>query len=211
MTRNKQGVLLSFWISAVALVALVAASYAWMSISGTLRVTNLTLNIITDSQFELALDEEGEPGEWTASLQVPQFMAEGKVLRPVTYSGQQQAFLIPGYGWDGRVDFSTATTLALKQSGSDVSGDATAEGTPDNGHLLMFNFWIRNGSSDCTVLLSEQLDVTEGQPGGGTYVTGRPIWNSASIRHDDGGTGAQNALRIGFKTYAEEGYMDSQV
>ena len=95
MSRNKKCLLLSFWISAVALVALAAASFAWMSISTSLRVTDLTLNIITESQFEIAQDIDGAPGEWTASLHIPQLIAAGVQLRPVPYSAVIPAFLVP--------------------------------------------------------------------------------------------------------------------
>ena len=40
-----------------------------------------------------------------------------------------------------------------------------------------------------------------GERGAGTYVMGTPVWNSKDLCHDNGGKGAEDAIRVGIKVF----------
>ena len=49
------------------------------------------------------------------------------------------------------------------------------------------------------------MEVDKGKDGAGTYVIGTPVWNVEKIEHDNGGKGAENAVRMAFRiTYVDE-------
>lgn len=194
---------MAFWITLVSFVSLTTAAYAWMSIANTIKVTDLALNVVTENALELAPDADGAAGEWANTLQMSELLAGDAVLKPVTYSSQRDAFLAPRYGWDGRADFSDPLLITQTQTGIPIPSSDEAEEGGGTGYLFAFDFWVRTGASDCTVHLTESREVTQGLPGGGSYVVGKPIWNADAIRHEDGGKGAQNALRIAFRSYDE--------
>jgi hypothetical protein len=197
MTNNKTKMTVALWIAIFSFVLLTTAAYAWMTISRDIRVTDLALNVVTENGLEIAEDIDGAAGEWTTVMRMSDILGGDAVLRPVTYSNAAQAFLAPRYGFDGRPDFSEPFPVA-KLNMQDDAPTQTAE-----KYLLAFDFWIRTGSSNCEVCLSEPSEVYEGLNGGGCYVIGRPIWDAAAVSHNDGGRGAQNALRIAFYTYDE--------
>ena len=47
------------------------------------------------------------------------------------------------------------------------------------------------------VSLSPAVEVDEGIHGAGTYLIGTPVWNDQQLQHDNGGLGAETAVRIG--------------
>lgn len=204
MSHNKQKLTVAFWITMVSFVLLTTAAYAWMSIASAMKVTDLALNVVTDNALELAPDVDGAAGEWSTILSMPELLAGDAVLRPVTYSSLQGAFLAPSYGWDGRADFSSPLVITKMQTGiPDPSSDEAEEGE-GSGYLFAFEFWVQTGASDCTVHLSKPLEVSDGVAGNGSFVVGKPVWNASAVKHTDGGSGAQNAIRIAFRTYDEE-------
>jgi hypothetical protein len=173
-----------------------------MSIASTLKVTDLALTVVANNNLEIARDVNGAAGEWTSVMNLSDLISGENVLRPVTYSALSESFFAPRYGFDGRPNFSDP--ILITQTGAPIPSSDEAEegGGTGNGYLLAYNFWIRSGSN-CAVCLSEPREISEGLMGGGTYVIGKPIWNAAAVKHEDGGRGAQYALRIAFKTYDE--------
>ncbi|NCB52311.1 MAG: hypothetical protein EOM54_10570 [Clostridia bacterium] len=203
MNQIKQKLTIAFWIVIASFLLLTTATYAWMSIASTMKVTDLALNVVTDNELELAPDVNGASGEWTTILQMPEALVGNAVLKPVTYSSLQDGFLTPRYGLDGRPDFSDPLLIDLTQTGTSLPSSDEAEEGEGTGYLFAFDFWVRTGASDCTVHLSEPREVSQGLAGDGSYVIGKPAWNASAVRHDDGGSGAQNALRIAFRSYDE--------
>jgi len=203
MNQIKHKLTIAFWIVIASFVLLTTATYAWMSIASTMKVTDLALNVVTDNALELAPDVSGAAGEWTTILQMPEILAGEVVLKPVTYSPRQDSFLNPSYGLDGRPDFSNPLSITQTQTGTLIPSSDEAEEGEGTGYLFAFDFWVRTGASDCTVHLSEPREVSQGLSGDGSYVIGKPVWNADAVRHDDGGSGAQNALRIAFRSYDE--------
>ena len=47
--------------------------------------------------------------------------------------------------------------------------------------------------------LGDAVEVNDGRGAAGTYVIGMPLWNQTELRHDDGGLGAETAIRIGLR------------
>jgi hypothetical protein len=43
------------------------------------------------------------------------------------------------------------------------------------------------------------VTLEDGTQSAGTYLIGTPVWNGQTVLHDDGGSGAENAVRIGFR------------
>ncbi len=203
MKSNRSKLRVALWITCLSFILLTSATYAWMSIASILKVTDLALNVVTDNALEIAPDVDGAAGEWTTVLNMADLFAEGVILRPVTYLAEQDAFYAPQYGFDGRIDFMKSIKVSKTQSGMSLTTSSEAEEGVAAGYLLAFDFWIRTGANNCIVQLSAPKDVEEGLPGSGTYVVGKPIWNAQSIRHEDGGSGAQNAVRIAFRSYEE--------
>ncbi|NCA99336.1 MAG: hypothetical protein EOM70_08175 [Clostridia bacterium] len=200
MHHNRQKLMVAAWISAVTLVVLTTATYAWMSIASILKVTDLSLNVITDNALEIAQDVAGQPGAWSTVLNLDGFEPASVNLSPVTWSQADTTFYAPRYGLDGRPTFTEPLQVARVQTGNPVPVPDAIE---QSGFLLAFDVWVRTSASNCGVELSEPLPVNDTQAGYGTFVIGKPIWNATAVRHDDGGSGAQNALRIAFLSYDE--------
>lgn len=200
---------IAFGIAVFSAVLLTTATYAWMSISSALTVTDLALNVVTDNALEIAVDIDGVAGAYQNTLSLAEIFPDGVALKPVTYSAVEDAFLAPNYGLDGRIDFMSPVTLEQTQTGVSLSTSSEAAETVDGGYMLAFDFWARTGTDNCTIVLSDPMPVTEELPGGGTYVVGAPVWNADTVSHEDGGSGAQYAIRIGFRTYNEDGTSKS--
>lgn len=199
MSHNKKKLTVALWITVFSFVLLTTAAYAWMSIASTLKVTELALTVIANNNLEIAQDINGPAGEWTSVMSMSDLLSGDTVLRPVTYSAKREAFLAPRYGLDGRPNFTDP--MLITHTGTALS---SPDGEDNVGaYLLAYNFWMRAGAN-CTVSLTEAKEISEGLMGGGTYVIGKPIWNTAAVRHEDGGRGAQNALRIAFRTYGDD-------
>ncbi len=196
----------------VAAVLLTASTYAWMTIASQLMVTDLSLTVVSSNGLEIALDDEGAPGEWSSSLDLSTLMEAGVALTPATYSALEDAFQEPEYGTDGRIATMVALLPTYLQDilfGEDSS--MAEEDTLATVGVLAIDVWVRTSSEDCSVQLSAPTQVEEGLLGSGTYVVGTPVWNAQTVSHDDGGTGAQNAIRIGFRPYDENGETEQIV
>ena len=202
MIQNKTKLIVALMITIFSFVLLTTAAYAWMSIASTLKVTELALTVVANNNLEIAENVNGAAGEWTSVMNMSDLLNNEIVLRPVTYSDLREAFLAPRYGFDGRPNFSDP--ILITQTGAPIPSSDEAEegGGTGNGYLLAYNFWIRSGTN-CAVCLTEPKEISEDLMGGGTYVIGKPIWNADAVKHEDGGRGAQYALRIAFKTYDE--------
>jgi hypothetical protein len=49
------------------------------------------------------------------------------------------------------------------------------------------------------VTLTPAVEVDEGIHGSGTYVIGTPLWDSQQVLHNNGGQGAESAIRLGLR------------
>lgn len=185
--KKKRRGLFVFYIYGLLILALLlsAATYAWFSLSRTPRVSDLGLHIVAAHGLELAA--KPDETEWTQQLDFLNLVDETAPLRPATWSEEKQQFFAATYGVDGRL---TDDWLPL-------TDDNNANRNNAYGYYTKVTFYARTGQS-ATVSLSPAVEVEEGIQGAGTYVVGTPVWNAQEILHNNGGNGAQCAVRVGF-------------
>ena len=200
--RNAQGKLnkktklyLSFLAFALAAVAIVSVSVAWMRLSRTPTVSDLGVTVLTENRLEIAPDENGTPGEWDVVLDLSTILENVAPLKTVTYSQSHHGFYAMEYGLDGRA--AGATVALTDAKNANVRSNGNASGSTD-GYYIAIPFWLR-APSTATVCLSPAKAVDENRAGTGTYVIGNPVWNGSAVAHENGGNGLETALRLGFQ------------
>ncbi len=214
MYKIKRKLAVSAWIIVVTFVALSVATYAWMSIATSFKLSDLEINVITDNAVEIAIDVDGLPAEWVQSLSAAELMSTDATVRPVTWSARDKAFYAPKYGLDGRISSLEPKLVTSLADIPTSSAEAEGEGA---GYLLKIDFWLRTSSSKITTYLSDPEVNPDGlMVANGSFLVGEPEWNTSKKLHDDGGKGAQNAMRIAFLTedyyiYNEAGEPISKV
>ncbi len=165
---------------------LVTASYTWFSISVSPRVNDLNLHITGTTGMELATTPN--PAEWTKSLEYADLLSQETVLRPVTWAHQENMFYAATYGFDGR----------LTDKWQPLSDEFNANRSDHNAFYIHTTFYATS-EQNVSVSLSPAVEIQEGQMGSGTYLIGAPIWNAEELVHENGGHGAENAMRIGLR------------
>ncbi len=198
MKRTKRLLVAAAWAILLSFVALTAATYAWMSITSSYRVSDLDVFVITENALEIAADNNGAPGEWKKALVADEIMPTDPVLRPVTWSDTERVFYSPGYGIDGRTNFDVKSIVATTEQSLTPSADK-AENADGVGYLVAADFWVRTGSSRATVYLSGPISDDGVEISKGTYVVGAPQWDGE--KHSSSGNGAERVVRFGFMTY----------
>lgn len=167
----------------VLLSLLVVATYTWISINQSLRVNDLSLYVNSQSGLEIA---QSPTGEWGAQLRFDHLVNETAPLRPVTWSEAQQRFYAANYGLDGRL---TAFWQPLSDDYNSNRNDAY-------GYYSKGVFYMRT-DVDMDVSFAPAIATEDGASG--TFVVGKPIWDSEKIQHFNGGYGAENAIRLGLR------------
>lgn len=178
-----------YWLGLMAvLLLLVAATYTWFSLSKTPRVNDMDLHVSTPVGLEIALQYDSPDDQWGQVLDFNDLVTQTSVLKPCTWSEKDQCFYAASYGMDGRV---AGITMRLTDT-----ENANVEGS--RGFYTKGTIYARTGAK-VKVSLSEAVTLDDGTKGSGTYVIGTPVWNDQSILHDNGGSGAEYAVRIGIK------------
>ncbi len=199
MQNTRRMLAVTTWIIILSFVALTVATYAWMSIATFYKISDVELNVITENALEIAKDENGQAGEWGKFIAGDDIVADDAILRPVTWSAEDAAFYSPTYGVDGRIIGYAKHLITTNDIPAPFVDEAEEE--KGEGYLIAIDLWMRTGASKITTYLSGP-DTVQGQmKGDGTFVIGIPTWNETDIRHESGGKGAENAIRIAFKTY----------
>ena len=175
-----------FYVLLVLLILLTVASYTWFSLSRTPRVSSMSMHVTTAPGLELSLDPSAE--EWGNSLSYKDMVKESSPLRPITWSDKDQKFYAAVYGIDGR----------LSGKWLPLSDERNANRNDYEGYYCIGTLYAR-ASEDIKVYLNPAIEASEGTAGVGTYLVGTPIWNSDEIVHNDGGMGAETAVRVGIK------------
>lgn len=187
--KNKEKLDLSMrllFLVLMLLPLLVVATYTWFSLTRTPKVTEMGLSVSSDTGLELAFLPNDE--EWTQYLDFREQLEEVTQLKPVTWSEENQSFYAAAFGVDGRI---TGITERL-------SDETNTNSTSSNGYYMKKTCYARTGV-DVAVSLSPAIVGADGTEGAGTYVIGTPIWNSETISHDNGGSGAEYAIRVGIR------------
>lgn len=195
--RKKSALFIYVYMLLILLTLLVVGSYTWFSLSRTPRVSDMNMYVNSVSGLELSLDPKAE--EWELQLDFRDMVEVTTPLRPVTWSEQSQRFYAASYGLDGRLrDFHMWEPL---------NDERHANKDNIEGYYIKATFYARSGQTQ-KVSLSPAVEVDEGIDGSGTYVIGTPIWDSQQLINNNGGKGAECAIRIGFRITQvdEEGF-----
>lgn len=177
---------LYFYLLLILLLLLTVASYTWFSLTQTPRVSDLSMHVATSSGLELALAPDAE--EWVLQLDYAEMVPETSPLRPVTWSEENQQFFAAVYGMDGRLTGQWEPLTDQRNANKDSM----------DGYYVHAKFYARTGTSS-DISLSPAVEVDEGVQGSGTYLIGTPLWNAEEIIHENGGKGAENAIRVGIR------------
>ena len=130
-------------------------------------------------------------GEWVKQLSYVDMVPETSPLRPVTWSEEDQRFYGAVYGMDGRL---TGDWIPL-------SDERNANRDHYESYYCIGTFYAHSDET-VKVSLTPAVAVEEGGVNGaGTYVIGTPIWNPETISHDNGGKGAEYAIRVGIRIF----------
>ncbi|MBQ3531604.1 MAG: hypothetical protein IJA05_06775 [Oscillospiraceae bacterium] len=191
----------------------VGVSYTWFTLSRSPRVSNMNVYINSNPGMELSKDME----EWGLQIDFWDIVnytdpldeeKEKPILRPVTWSEENQCFVAAAYGVDGR--------LKPFRDWHSLTDERNANKQNIENYYIKATFYARSGQP-ADISLSPAMEVNEGVAGAGTYVRGVPVWNPGhyvivkdengydkkvlvGYGHDNGGQGAEKAIRFGFKT-----------
>ncbi len=174
------------WILLMLSILLVAASYTWFSISRRPRVSDMELYVNAPVGLELAPTYNSE--EWVQRLDFNDLVEETSFLKPVTWSQEKSKLMAISYGLDGR----------MTDQWQELSDEQNANKKSSDGYYTMCTVYARS-DEPMNVSLSPAVQLSDGASGAGTYVVGTPEWDGNSVRHEDGGSGAQYALRVGLR------------
>lgn len=199
--RQKRQTIMYIYVLFALLVLLVTATYTWFSISQTPRVSNMEMYVTSTVGIQLAESYDAEEEEWGQVLDFQKIVGEETVLQPASWSASQNSFVTAYYGTDGRTIQNRYTLLTDEQNAN--RNDAHA-------YYVKGTFYARS-DTDVSVSLGEAVEVNEGVNTAGTYVIGTPIWNDQSILHDDGGLGAETAIRVGIRITPVDDFTGAEI
>ena len=186
--RRRKRTFIYLYVLLALLILLVTATYTWFTLTMYPRVNDMAIHVNTSSGIELAMQYDAPDEEWGQEIKFAELVSEETPLKPVTWSEEQNAFVTTVFGWDGR---STGKWETLSDEENANRNDA-------HGYYVKGTVYARSGEP-CEVSLMEAVELNEGRDGAGTYVIGTPVWNNQAILHDDGGNGAETAIRVGFR------------
>lgn len=182
----KKRLAILLWLLLVLFLLLSVATYTWFSLSKTPIVSDMYLYVNSNTGFELSwtLDENG----WGQHLDFADVQTDMIPLKPVTYSYKEDTFYAARFGFDGRIaDIEFA-----------LDDDRNANRDDSDGYYLKTAFYGRTGEK-VTVSLMPAAASADKQKGTGTYLIGTPLWNTDALLHENGGSNAECAVRIGFR------------
>lgn len=191
LTRNQkrqQRTVLYICLLIALMTLLVAASYTWLSISRTPRVSNMDIYVSGQTGLELSSAYDAPDDKWGTVLDFKEIVGVETQLKPATWSQKEQTLKTMLYGLDGRMTGEYET----------LSDEKNANRKDADGYYVKGTFYARSDSA-VTVSLGEAVEVNGGENTAGTYVIGTPVWNEQTLLHDDGGQGAETAIRLGLR------------
>ena len=183
MSKTKSKLFAAAVMLMVSVLLLTSASFAWFTISTNPEVSDMTTQIVTNENLEVALAKTGaaEPdvsaigstGNQYAWGNIIDLGTEGdakdaydlltKTLRPATLA---TTFQYPTYGADGRPNELTPLTVGAMANGFGVMEDADKK---VYGYYV--DFWLRSNIGGTVTLSTATKRSTAGDTGGGTVFT----------------------------------------
>lgn len=169
-----------FILLLILLLLLSTATYTWFAISRTPTVNNMEIYVNSNGGLSLSWEPDGGNG-WGQHLDYSSRYTNS-ILKPVTYSYENDCFYAARFGFDGRVE----------SADQQLNDDQHTNRDSINGYYVKATFYgLAEGNIKVSLLSSDR--------GEGTYVVGTPMWDDEEIIHVNGGGGAQYAVRIGFR------------
>lgn len=187
--KQKKRTIIYIYILIALLILLVTASYTWFSLSHTPRVSDMEMYVSAGTGIELAQKYDDEDEDWGQTLDFQNIVGADTELKPSTWSVNQNGLVTADYGTDGRI---------IGNKFSLLSDQANANRNDIQAYYVKGTFYARTDAK-VQVSLGKAIEVNEGENTAGTYVIGTPVWNSQTILHDDMGSGAETAIRIGIR------------
>jgi len=198
MSIRRSAIITAGILLVLGLVALLSSTFAWLDVSRVPFVSDLEVSVITENRLLIAPDEDGQPGEWNTFFDASGYFQDMAPLYPVTYVDGWFSKLV--YDKTGRADYVTPITEdninVMIDNAIGISADGSAEIT---GYVLAIDCWMKTEGGSATVFLSDPVETSDGQMGGGTYAVGSPIWSDETATHSNGGYGSETTLRLGFQ------------
>jgi len=185
-------IFLYLYMLLILFLLLTVASYTWFSLTATPRVSDLNMYVATTNGLQLAIDPTQD--DWVLQLDFVEIVDETAPLRPVTWSNENQQFFAAVYGMDGR----------LTGQWEPLTDRRNANKNNLDGYYTLCTFYGRTGTN-CRVSLSPAVEVDDGIDGSGTYLIGTPVWNQETVSHENGGQGAETAIRVGIRITPVDG------
>ena len=173
--------LLLVYLLFVMLPLLFASTYTWISLSRSPKINTMSLYVNVPSGLEITWTPEYE-NSWGQHLNYADYVQSDTILKPITYADENQTFYGALFGKDGRI---SGLTYALSDEKHTNRNDSS-------GYYLKMTCYVR---TDDNVSVS----LSRAQGNSGTYLIGTPVWNGEDVLHNDGGNGAQSAVRVGFR------------
>ena len=175
-----------FYLVIAILPLLVIATYTWFTLSTTPSVSEMGMSISSGTGMVLAFEPEAAEEEWVQILDFREVLEDMAPLKPITWSEKEQSFYTASFGKDGRIS----------GIGERLSDEANTNSTSSNSYYMKNTCYAKTGTP-VKVTLSPAVVSEDGTKGAGTYVIGTPIWDSNKVSHNNGGNGAEYAVRIG--------------
>lgn len=185
--RKKRFLIVALFLMVWILLPLfVVATYTWIAISKTPKVSDMEMTINSGKGLQLAWEADAPDEAWGQQLIFTDAVTNDPILLPVTWSDRDGHFLAVRFGSDGR----------MTNSGIALSDERDANG--QDGYYVKFTVFGRT-DEDVRVKLTEGGVTADGNGLSGTYLIGTPVWNAEKLQHEDAGRGAQYAVRMGFR------------
>lgn len=182
IANRKKHILLKISLTLLVLILLLStATYTWFSLSKTPKVNDMAIYINSNMGMDISWEPDNPDG-WGQHLNYSEKFPERSVLKPVTYSYENNCFFAAKFGVDGKV---TEISQALRD-------DRHTNRSDMYGYYVKTTFYVK-ANEDVKVSLLDADRQT------GTYVIGTPKWDGENLIHVNGGGGAQYAIRIGFR------------
>ena len=187
---RRKTTLLLLYLLFITLPLLSASTYTWFSLSRTPKINSMSLYVNVPAGLEITWTPEYE-SSWGQHLDYADYVQSDTFLKPITFSDKRQTFYGARFGADGRI---SGITYELSDERHTNRSDSAA-------YYLKMTCYVR---TDENVAVS----LSRAQGNSGTYLIGTPVWNGEDVLHNDGGNGAQSAVRMGFRItkFDSEGY-----
>lgn len=151
--------------------------------------------------IQLAETYDAEDEQWGQVIDFQNIIGENTMLQPASWSVSKNAFVTAAYGTDGRIIQNKYTLL---------SDEMNANRNDRHAYYVKGSFYARS-DTPVDIYLGDAVEVNEGVNASGTYVIGTPVWNDQTILHDDGGIGAETAIRIGLRITPVDEFTGAEI